>query len=163
VLEVKRVRSLEVALIERVSALGRLEAPKIFASKRDEMTWVMQHCLGTTLGRRTPKFADDTMPPMLEHEPQRTAEAVRRALPALLCLHRYEVRAVAKRDTAVLSLIVFFNNPTIDLARVLFWQNEPNFSSLPQRFGSRLMPCKRNFLSYRLRAIGAGEPPSSSK
>ena len=40
------------------------------------------------------------MPPQ---EPQRTAEAVRRALPNLLRL-RYEARAVTRRDRAIRSI-----------------------------------------------------------
>ena len=38
---------------------------------------------------------------MPTEEPQRTAEAVRRALPALLKLQRYEARAVTRRDQAI--------------------------------------------------------------
>jgi hypothetical protein len=98
-LEVERVRRIEVAVIERVSALGRLDPAKIFASKRDESAWFMQQ-FGARLGR-PPKFADDDVPEMPTEKPQRTAEAVRRALPALLKLQRYEARAVARRDQAI--------------------------------------------------------------
>jgi hypothetical protein len=38
---------------------------------------------------------------MPSQEPQRTAEAVRRALPDLLKLYRYEARAVTRRDRAI--------------------------------------------------------------
>jgi hypothetical protein len=98
-LELERVRRIEVALIARVSALGRLDPAKIFASKRDESAWFMQQ-FGARLGR-PPKFADDDLPDMPTEQPQRTAEAVRRALPALLKLQRYEARAVARRDQAI--------------------------------------------------------------
>jgi hypothetical protein len=47
------------------------------------------------------RAAIDTLPPMPEDEPQRTAEAVRRVLPELLRLNRYEHRAAARRDRAV--------------------------------------------------------------
>ena len=38
-------------------------------------------------------------------EPQRSAEAVRRALPQLLTLDRYERRAAARRDKAIDQII----------------------------------------------------------
>jgi hypothetical protein len=38
---------------------------------------------------------------MPTEEPERTAEAVRRALPELVKLNRYESRAVARRDRAI--------------------------------------------------------------
>jgi hypothetical protein len=98
-LELARVRRTEVALIERVLAFGRLDPAKIFASKRDEFAWVMQQ-IGARL-ERSPKFADNNVPEMPTEEPQRTAEAVLRALPALLKLQRYEARAVTRRDQAI--------------------------------------------------------------
>ena len=103
-LELERVRRIEVALIERVSAFGRLDAPKIFASPIDEAAWLMQHYWGVTLWKNRPKFAVDTLPEMSTEEPQRTAEAVRRALPCLLRLKRYEARAAARRDQAIRTL-----------------------------------------------------------
>jgi hypothetical protein len=63
--------------------------------------WLMQHCWGVTPWKSRPKFVVDDLPEMPEEEPQRTVEAVRRALPALLRLQRYEARAVAKRDHAI--------------------------------------------------------------
>jgi hypothetical protein len=99
-LELDRVRRVKVALIERVSVFGRLDAGKIFASKKDELAWVMQHFLGATRKGR-PQFAVDDLPEMPKEEPQRTAEAVRRVVPSLLRLQRYEARAVARRDQAV--------------------------------------------------------------
>jgi hypothetical protein len=47
------------------------------------------------------RAAIDTLPPMPEEEPQRTAEAVRRVLPELIGLNRYERRAAARRDRAI--------------------------------------------------------------
>ena len=56
-------------------------------------------------GLIVPKLIDAsaTMPP---HEPERSAEAVRRVLPELRKLNRYERRAAARRDRAVLGLVV---------------------------------------------------------
>src|SRR5436853_2726838 len=50
-LELDRVRRIEVALITRVVAFGRLEPAKILASQRDEVAWVMQHLLGVKLSK----------------------------------------------------------------------------------------------------------------
>jgi hypothetical protein len=104
-LELDRVRRIEVALIARVSAFGRLDVPKIFASRRDEFAWVALHFLGVKLGKNEPKFAVDDLPEMPTEEPQRTAEALRRALPFLMKLQRFEARAVAKRDRGVRALV----------------------------------------------------------
>ena len=45
-LDLDRVRRLKVALIGRVSAFGRLDPGKIFASRRGEVAWVLQHFCG---------------------------------------------------------------------------------------------------------------------
>ena len=74
----------------------------------------MQHYCGATLSKGRPKFVVDDLPPMPIEEPQRTAKAVRRTLPALLRLQRYEAWAVAKRDYAIreISLNVYHSNDT---------------------------------------------------
>jgi hypothetical protein len=98
--ELARVRRVRVALIERVTAFGRLGVPKIFASPKDEAAWIMQYYFGATLWGR-PIFVVDPVPAMPSQEPQRRAEAVRRALPDLLKLNRDESRAVTRRDRAI--------------------------------------------------------------
>ena len=111
--ELARIRRSKVAHIERVRALGRLEPRKLFCTKRDEAAWAAQYFLGATLGNIRPKCAVDTLPPMPEEEPQRTAEAVRRVLPELARLARYEARASKRRDRAIRSLVLgrtVFNN-----------------------------------------------------
>jgi hypothetical protein len=100
-LELARVRRVKVALIERVTAFGRFDVPQRFASPKDEGAWILQHFFGATLWKGRPKFAIDPLPAMPSREPQRTAEAVRRALPDLLKLNRYESRAVTRRDRAI--------------------------------------------------------------
>jgi len=104
-LELDRARRIEVALIERALTFGRLDPAKVFASKRDEVAWIMQHYCGATLWKGRPKYAEDTLPPLPAEEPHRTAEGVRRALPSLLKLRRYQARAVAKRDQAIRKLL----------------------------------------------------------
>ena len=89
-----------------MAALGRLEAPKRFYSKQDELKWVMQRYLGITKGKLAPRMAIDPLPPMPEQEPQRSAEAIRRMLPELLRMNRYESRAVARRDRAIRAIVL---------------------------------------------------------
>jgi hypothetical protein len=100
-LELERVQRVKIALIERIAALGRLGPHNPFRTSKDEIAWAAQHFLGVTLGNIRPKCALDPLPPLPAEEPARTAEAVRRALPELLRLHRYERRAIARRDRAV--------------------------------------------------------------
>ena len=100
-LELARVRRVRVALIERAAVFGRFDVPNRFASPKDELAWMLQHFGGATLWKGRPKFAVDPLPAMPSQEPQRTAEAVRRALPDLLKLNRYESRAVTRRDRAI--------------------------------------------------------------
>ena len=45
-------------------------------------------------------------PPMPPHDPDRSAEAIRRVLPELRKLERYERRAAARRDRAVVNFLV---------------------------------------------------------
>jgi len=86
-LDLAQVRRAKIALIERACVFGALDPP-----------------------RPKPIDALATMPP---HEPDRSAEAVRRVLPELRKLDRYECRAAARRDRAVLNLLMqpkFCNN-----------------------------------------------------
>jgi len=99
--ELARVQRMKVALIERAYDLGRLSPRKLFRTKKDEAAWAVQYFFGATLGNIRPKCEIDTLPPMPEDEPQRTAEAVRRALPDLVRLTRYERRAAGRRDRAI--------------------------------------------------------------
>jgi hypothetical protein len=110
-LELVRVRRVKVALIERVSAFGRFDVPNRFASPKDELAWMLQHFCGATLWKGRPKFAVDPLPVMPSQEPQRTAEAVRRALPDLLKLNRYESRAVTRRDRAIRTIMLRSKTP----------------------------------------------------
>jgi hypothetical protein len=100
-LELARVRRVRTALIERMTALGRFDVPKRFQSPKDEAAWIMLRYWGATLWKGRPKFAVDPLPAMPAQEPQRTAEAMRRILPVLIKLQRYESRAVTRRDRAI--------------------------------------------------------------
>jgi hypothetical protein len=83
-LELARVRRAKVALIERASAFGELDPPQLTVAQM-------------------PIDSSATMP---SQEPDRSAEAVRRVLPELRKLDRYERRAAAQRDRAVLNLSI---------------------------------------------------------
>ena len=99
------MRRVKVALIERMTAFGRFDVPNRFASPKDEVSWTMQRYCGATLGKGRPKLAiEDPSATMPTQEPERSAEAIRRALPELIKLNRYESRAVARRDRAVREL-----------------------------------------------------------
>jgi hypothetical protein len=82
-LELARVRRAKVVLIERASAFGELDPPQLTVA--------------------VPRPIDSaTMP---SQEPDRSAEAVRRVLPDLRKLERYERRSAARRDRAALDIV----------------------------------------------------------
>jgi hypothetical protein len=98
-LELARVRQVRIAMIQRVSAFGTLEQP-------DPLTMFDREFrnLKSRLSRRVSKFLPGVVDPlatMPDKEPERSAEAVRRLLPELLKLERYERRAVTRRDRAL--------------------------------------------------------------
>jgi hypothetical protein len=103
-LELDRVRRIKIAVIEHVAALGRLEPAPIFRAPLDEAAWIMLHYWGVRLWPSRPKLAVDHLPAILTEEPARTTEAVRRALPELVRLNRYDRRAAARRDRAIRAL-----------------------------------------------------------
>jgi hypothetical protein len=110
-LELARVRRAKVALIERASAFGELDPPQAFSS----VTPIIRLLNAIDRGR-VPSFPEpvDSSATMPSQEPDRSAEAVRRVLPELRKLDRYERRAAAQRERAVLDLsdrIKSRNNP----------------------------------------------------
>lgn len=102
-LDLARVRQVKVALIEPVSALGALDAPQAFGSSTKQI----QHLKSVLWGRAPPALPEriDPSATMPTREPERTAEAVRRALPELVKLNRYESRAVSRRDRAIREIV----------------------------------------------------------
>ena len=102
-LDLARVRQVKLALIERVSALGALDAPQVFGSLAEQMRY-----LKSILSGRAPPALPERVDPsatMPTQEPERTAEAVRRALPELAKLDRYESRAVSRRNRAIREIV----------------------------------------------------------
>ena len=103
-LELGRVRRVRLALIERASALGSLEAPKYFPTIKKELRWLIAMGVPIANNRdvRPPMpILQDPSATMPTQEPHRGSEAVRRILPDLIKLDRYESRAVSRRDKAI--------------------------------------------------------------
>ena len=91
-LDLARVRRAKLALIERASAFGELDPPQL------TVTQMIRVLNAFDRGRL---IIPKTMP---SQEPDRSAEADRRVLPELRKLDRYERRAAAQRERAVLDL-----------------------------------------------------------
>ena len=107
-LELARVRRAKVALIERASAFGGLDPPQLTAAGSIRLLNAALrgrdiNAVNAVLRGRDidSSEASASMP---SQEPQRSAEAIRRVLPELRKLDRYERRAAAQRDRAVLAL-----------------------------------------------------------
>jgi hypothetical protein len=86
-LHLARVRRAKVALIAHVQLFGALDAG------------------GYLRGRVTLPEPIDPLSTMPSQEPDRSIEAMRRALPELLKLDRYERRASAMRDRAIYDIV----------------------------------------------------------
>jgi hypothetical protein len=113
-LELARVRHVRAALIERVVALGRLDFRKIHKRARVPKMLLPPEGLLAPADEVMvmiwlPRFMVKPAREMPVQESLRTAEAVRRILPKLLKLHRYESRAVARRDRAIRELALRTN------------------------------------------------------
>jgi hypothetical protein len=97
-LDLARVRRAKVALIERASAFGELDPPRL------TVTQVIRLLNAFERGRPIPQPID-ALAAMPSQEPVRSAEAVRRVLPDLRKLERYERRSAARRDRAALDIV----------------------------------------------------------
>jgi hypothetical protein len=101
-LELARVHYTKANLIERYAAFGCLVAPEPFRSRRHMLDWTLRWIRREMTWLRAPETPPH--PPMPTDEGDRTVEAIRRALPALTKLARYESRAAARRDQAIREL-----------------------------------------------------------
>jgi hypothetical protein len=99
-LELARVRRAKVALIERASAFGELDPPPVTVTQMIRLIDAFER------GRLIVPKPIDASATMPSREPDRSAEAIRRVLRELRKLERYERRAAAQRDRAVVNLIV---------------------------------------------------------
>ena len=104
-LELARVRRAKVALIERASVFGELYPPQLTVARCIRLfnaVFRRRNIKAALRGRDIDSIeAAASMP---SQEPERSAEAVRRVLPELRKLERYEHRAAARRDRAVAAL-----------------------------------------------------------
>ena len=90
------MRRAKVALIERASAFGELDPPQLTVTQLIRI--LNAYDRGGRLIIPKPIDALATMP---SQELDRLAEAIRRLLPELRKLERYERRAAARRDRAI--------------------------------------------------------------
>jgi hypothetical protein len=98
-LDLARVRRAKIAVIERSCAFGYLDPPQDYSARQ-----LIRLIKAFERDGVIPPAPDpsESMPPQ---EPYRSAEAIRRVLPELLKLDRYERGACARRDRALRELI----------------------------------------------------------
>ncbi len=99
-LEIARARQAKILLINRISIFGGLNPPQY--TVRGISCWMKAYERG--FDRPLSYAMEGFSAPMPPEEPERSAEAIRRALPELRKLDRYEKRAAARRDRAVQEL-----------------------------------------------------------
>jgi hypothetical protein len=106
--DLAQIRRAKVALISRLMAFGELDKP----DESQSPSYVKLFLRGLKRGECIlPERVEAPATPTTE--PERTAEAIRRALPELIKLDRYKRRAVARRDRAVRSIVnctIMYNN-----------------------------------------------------
>jgi hypothetical protein len=97
VFDLAQIRRVKVALISRVMVFGQLETPQDSESSGQVKRLLNAIARGEFI---LPEPAEtEAARPVTE--PERTAEAVRRVLPELIRLDRYERRAAAQRDRSL--------------------------------------------------------------
>jgi hypothetical protein len=99
-LDLARVRRAKVSLIERACAFGELDPPQAFST----VTQIKRFFNALDRGKLILPKPSDSSATMPSQEPDRSTEAIRRALPELRKLDRYERRAAARRDRALLGI-----------------------------------------------------------
>jgi hypothetical protein len=99
--DLAEIRQIKTALINWILMFGTLDVPRqpVYPSR---VPWQILEAMVLTKAFPRPFDAASTMPPM---QAERTAEAVRRALPELLRLDRYEQRAAVRRRWALRAVI----------------------------------------------------------
>jgi hypothetical protein len=105
-IDLARIRRLKVALISHVNALGEVKPAPTFQSQE-----IKQFFKGANRGELILPERNE-LPEMPITEPERSTEAVRRALPQLMSLNRYERRAAARRAQAMHTLLERRGYPT---------------------------------------------------
>jgi hypothetical protein len=94
-LDLTQIRRLRASLIQRMAEFGVLDTPDPLGKFRDIKRILKSIDRGLPWDLSIPQA-----PSLPSSEPDRTAEVMRRALPELLKLDRYERSAAARRDKA---------------------------------------------------------------
>jgi hypothetical protein len=94
-LELIQIRRMRASLIQRMAEFGVLDTPDLLGTSGN-----MKRILKSIVSGLPCNLSVPPEPSMPSSEPDRTAEAIRRALPELLKLDRYERSAAARRDKA---------------------------------------------------------------
>jgi hypothetical protein len=94
-LDLTQIRRVRASLIQRMAEFGVLDIPDPLGTSRDIKRILKSIDSGLPWDLSIPPA-----PSMPSSEPDRTAEAMRRALPELLKFDRYERSAAARRDRA---------------------------------------------------------------
>ena len=104
-LDLQRIREVKRDLVERVYRLGMVDPPPRFRSRSAEIRYLMSQPLDRPL--RWPQWVNPSGPTPSGRD-ERTAEAMRRALPDLRKLDRYERRAFKAKQQGSLAASVKF-------------------------------------------------------
>jgi hypothetical protein len=96
-LDLEQIRRMKVSLLQRIHELGALDVPE--PTIPDIIRTLDQHYRGRPSYLRVPQVKS-----MPSSEPERMTETIRRALPELIKLERYERCAAARRNRATLRM-----------------------------------------------------------
>jgi hypothetical protein len=121
-IDLARIRQVKREVFERVYRFGGLKPAPRFRSVRAEMRYVLSQPLDQPL--RWPDRVDP-LGPMPSEEAEREAEAVRRLLPELRKLNRYEARAYAIKVSALREVSLRMYGKDLTASDGVL-QNEPN-------------------------------------
>jgi len=94
-LDLTQIRRMRASLIQRMAEFGVLDTPDLLGTSGNMKRILKSIVRGLPCDLSVPPEAS-----IPSSEPDRTAEAMRRALPELLKLDRYERSATARRDRA---------------------------------------------------------------
>jgi hypothetical protein len=92
-----QIRRMRTSLIQRMAEFGVLEVPEALGTSRDFKRILKSIVSGVPCDLTIPIPPAPSLP---SSEPDRTAEVMKRVLPELLKLDRYERSATARRDRA---------------------------------------------------------------
>jgi hypothetical protein len=106
-LERRQAKDTQLALIERASALGALEAPRHFKTPLQGIRWflALERWIIIDRGKRPEEpQLQNPLKGMPAVEPERSSEAISRIRVQLMKIAQYESRAARRRDKAIREL-----------------------------------------------------------